>query len=539
MKTRKPARRTSQSKRRSFFSNWFESGKDRGSLNRKLRVESLEERRLLASDLDEAYGIYARSDSESDGSRIVINDGVGAAGAIALGTPHFPVVRLSMGCTGTLVDMFTVVTAQHCTFGLAAGAVTVNFHHVNNDGTADATRTVTAIVEPDGTNTLLDGTDFSILRLATAAPTGVNAMRLAAANPAIGSQIRTVGFGFNGVGSVGHGGDADGLRWAGDNILDAIGTGFNPGGVAIGGTANIFNTDFDDGTAGANTLSPGVVSSATPVANEATTAPGDSGGPLIVNNEVAAVLSGGTTATSVYGDISWWTGTVNFQALILANSRAVVIGNTVTLPEDGNANVLRLALDAGGSNIEFFLDADGPGPGVETLVNRLPRAEFGAGLNITGSTQDDTVIVDFANGNVVPGPINYDGNGGFNTLVSRNGNFASGTSTPSSATDGAIAYTGGTTGGATINYLDLSPVTDTNVAATFTVFGTAGVDNITVAANGAFTRVSSTPATFELHDLSNKTQIIVDGLGVQIPSPKISPPRALALRAWCCKAERS
>ena len=50
--------------------------------------------------------------------------------------------------------------------------------------------------------------------------------------------------------------------------------------------------------------------------NEATTGPGDSGGPLLVNGLIAGVLSGGTTSTSVYGDISWWTGTNQFRSTI-------------------------------------------------------------------------------------------------------------------------------------------------------------------------------------------------------------------------------
>ena len=147
--------------------------------------------------------------------------------------------------------MTHIITAQHCTFGNSPGGITVNFHHVDNDGTTDATRSVTAKAEIDGTNVLLDGTDVAILTLASPLPAGVIPMRLATSNPT-GVTTRLVGFGLNGVGSSGHNGTRDGLRWGADNVIDSFGAARIVGGVAIPGTANVFNTDFDDGTASAN-----------------------------------------------------------------------------------------------------------------------------------------------------------------------------------------------------------------------------------------------------------------------------------------------
>ena len=61
---------------------------------------------------------------------------------------------------------------------------------------------------------------------------------------------------------------------------------------------------------------------------EATTAPGDSGGPILVQVGgewvIAGVLSGGTTSTSVYGDISWWTGIADYQSAIEARGGVFV-----------------------------------------------------------------------------------------------------------------------------------------------------------------------------------------------------------------------
>ena len=87
--------------------------------------------------------------------------------------------------------------------------------------------------------------------------------------------------------------------------LGADGQVFKKRSYNYGVTSNIISTDFGDGTAGANTINGSL---AAPLLFEATTAPGDSGGPVLVQvgSEwvIAGVLSGGTTATSVYGDVS-------------------------------------------------------------------------------------------------------------------------------------------------------------------------------------------------------------------------------------------
>ncbi len=56
---------------------------------------------------------------------------------------------------------------------------------------------------------------------------------------------------------------------------------------------------------------------------------------------IAGVLSGGTTQTSVYGDISWWTGTANYQSAIEARG-GVFVGS-------GSGSV---AFDAGSYRID-------------------------------------------------------------------------------------------------------------------------------------------------------------------------------------------
>ena len=240
-------------------------------------------------------------------ARIVINDAIGPAGSQAYADPFDSVVSLP-GCTGTLVAANVVLSARHC--GSAVG------HSVNFGEDSNApifTATVSEVLVPAGDGSLLDGGDFNILTLAEDVPANIaTPMRLSALTDGLeGMLAATVGYGLNGIGSEGHQGTSDGLRWGGENTIEIYGTPASAAGT------NIISTDFDDGTAGANTIP---TSDATPLEFEATTAPGDSGGPILVKFGeewvVAGVLSGGTNSTSTYGDISWWTGVSPYRALI-------------------------------------------------------------------------------------------------------------------------------------------------------------------------------------------------------------------------------
>ncbi len=238
--------------------------------------------------------------------RIVINDGIGAAGSRAYAASgEFDAVVQIGSCSGVLIAPNVILSARHC--GSASGTQ-VRFG--DNRNSPDFTANVSSRFLPAGNGVLLDGGDVEILTLNQNVPASVaTPMRLIDATDDLeGMVAATVGYGFNGVGSSGHGGSADGFRWGGENIIDVYGS--PPGSSG----SNIISTDFDNGTFSANTI-PG--SAQTPLEFEATTAPGDSGSPVMVQvgSEwvIAGVLSGGTTNTSVYGDISWWTGTAVFR----------------------------------------------------------------------------------------------------------------------------------------------------------------------------------------------------------------------------------
>ncbi len=236
--------------------------------------------------------------------RIVINNAIGAQGSRDYADPFDAVVRVG-GCTGTLIAPNVVLAARHC--GIGSGTL-VRFG--DNSNSAIFTVTVQSSILPAGNGSLLDGGDVSIHILNSSVPANIaQPMRLIDETDALeGMVCATIGYGYNGLGSSGHGFSADGFRWGGENIIDRYGS------PSASSGSNIISTDFDNGTGGANTIP---TSSSTPLEFEATTAPGDSGGPVLVQfgSEwvIAGVLSGGTTSTSVYGDISWWTGTAIYR----------------------------------------------------------------------------------------------------------------------------------------------------------------------------------------------------------------------------------
>ena len=259
--------------------------------------------------------------------RIVINNTIGAAGSRAYAAPFDAVVEVAFGCSGTLIADDVVLCARHC--GVGAGSTIIFGDNSNNGGIFS--RTVQSSFLPDGNGSLLDGGDVAILTLTQSDPANIAApMRLIdQTNELEGQVCAMLGYGFNGLGSVGHQNSADGFRWGGENIIDVYGS------PAAANGSNIISTDFDNGSGGANTIGG---SSPTPVQFEATTAPGDSGGPVLVQvgdeHVIAGVLSGGTTGNSVFGDISWWTGTAIYRTAIEARGGVFISDTEISIVGD-------------------------------------------------------------------------------------------------------------------------------------------------------------------------------------------------------------
>jgi len=278
-------------------------------------------------------------------SAIVIND-ADAAQAAAVAAPFVDRVArveipLDSGgtgvCTGTPISPTHVLTADHCFYD-ADGTLRTNdpfvrFYDGNGVRTTNRQGISVTRFGPPSNNIdapLLDGTDLAVIELASALPER-NEPFLLLWEPLdiIGSEGTLLGYGRAGVGSTGaQGGVSSTLRGATQAIEaygQAIGTSTNgtPNNpdddfLFLGnGTSNIYSTDFDDPE---DPNGPSNIFGQTPAlqlpmvsAFEGTTAPGDSGGPLLamVDGEwvIAGVLSGGRSGfNSRYGDISFWTG---------------------------------------------------------------------------------------------------------------------------------------------------------------------------------------------------------------------------------------
>ncbi len=311
--------------------------------------------------------------------RIVINNTVGAAGSRAYAEPFEAVVSLPQGCSGTLITPTLVISARHC-------GSTSSVRFGPNENAPILTSAVSATTFPDGNGSLLDGGDVSLLRLSQPVPASVaTPMRLIEEGDRLEGQVAaTIGYGFNGLGSNGHGFSSDGFRWGGENIIDVYGAPVDAGG------SNIFSTDFDNASNAANTI-PG--SDATPLEFEATTAPGDSGGPLLVQTEegewvIAGVLSGGTTNDSTYGDISWWTGVAPFRDEIEAAGGEFVGGGlgSVSLNQgfysDGDVAMITVFDSNAGATVEVELTTDSGD--VETLtLSNTQGASYSGSVSIS------------------------------------------------------------------------------------------------------------------------------------------------------------
>lgn len=127
---------------------------------------------------------------------------------------------------------------------------------------------------------------FDLALYGIAANPGVAAVQMSNQSNYIGSTGVFSGFGLNGTGQTGAN-NFDGQRRAAENTIDAFSN--------FGAGQQFWRTTFNSpGQAGILPL-------------EGTTASGDSGGPLFVNNQIIGVTSWGTSPTSLYGDLAYWT----------------------------------------------------------------------------------------------------------------------------------------------------------------------------------------------------------------------------------------
>lgn len=216
-----------------------------------------------------------------------------------------------------------------------------------NGGTASATVVVPAAqitVHPfwqngdgGGLNASSAQYDLAVMTFSLADVTGVLPSTLAVSTiaPTPGVEGTMVGYGSWGNGQTFTNNPSDGIRRAGKNIIDVVGT-------TVEDPANqgvTVQTDFDG---------PGGLGQSTgtnvALALESSTAGGDSGGPLIAGGMIVGVLNGGFPGTgaplSQYGDRSVWAPLSTTSNIAFLNTAGVVLG---VVPEPARVCLLGIA----------------------------------------------------------------------------------------------------------------------------------------------------------------------------------------------------
>jgi hypothetical protein len=187
------------------------------------------------------------------------------------------------------------------------------------------------------------------------------------------------------------------------------------------------------------------------------------------------------------------------------NGSVTVSGDDGGVPTDDNITLRSIA-----GNPTF----------IEVLVNGQRQyagltAALAGGISVNGLAGNDTLTVDFSNGNPVPsGGLAYDGGSGSNTLVLQGGAFTNESISPTGPTSGSISLDG-----SSVTFTNLATVTDTTAATNFSVSGTSAAETINVVsgpvANGFQTTEvnSDSSGTFVPVDFANKSNVTVFGGG--------------------------
>ena len=240
--------------------------------------------------------------------------------------------------SGTLVSPTQILTAAHNVDdnndGVPDMTTGISFLLGDNVDTPDHSLSVSAItISPQwATSGGLPQYDLAVLTLSQPF-SAIAPMTMSTINP-VGMIGTMIGYGANGTGQPPFQDDLDGLRRAAQNRIDIVGNPDPLDGFTI-------QTDFDSPNSSTDTFG-----SSAPLALEGTTAGGDSGGPIVVNNQgqevIVGVLNGGYNLfgdPAEYGDISIWASFLDSDNLAFLNGEGLLVAPiTGDFNNDGNVD---------------------------------------------------------------------------------------------------------------------------------------------------------------------------------------------------------
>lgn len=321
-------------------------------------------------------------------------------------------------CTVSLINPRTVIFASHCVnenpdetafqpataYGAANGGSPIAFffnvnnnqagnsaigHWLNGVGGGPAYQTDVAnhaynsnfVVYNTNCCTIGVGNNFLQSDIAMAAldtpAVGIPTWTLLFSPLSAPAHATITGYGDNGIGTTGQG-TIDFKRRVAENVVSVLGSLDDQDeflfGAPDGLPANLYMMDFNDpkfNTAQANQFDFNIFHDSA-YTNEGITAPGDSGGPLIIDHEfaaptIAAVLSGGdrfffAQPGASYGTTSFYQPLYLYWDWILANNPYKYVTSSAGAHNWTDANAFVMALDPA------YMTTDGQG----NLVNALP-----------------------------------------------------------------------------------------------------------------------------------------------------------------------
>lgn len=224
---------------------------------------------------------------------------------------HNGVVRLSLNltsggtatCSGAAISATAILTAGHC-FTNSAGLIDVSsvgieLFDFNLSSYSSYTTSTNFLLHPSWTGNLINGVDLAVIRIQNALPVAITTYQLFSGNP-LNQVFDVVGHGLTGSNGTGAGSTL-GFR-TGQNIWDGtLATMQANGVVGAPNRTDVLLADFDNGTLQNNAwgaINAAFSNTGVPGGREATTAPGDSGGPSFLNGFLAGVTSFGLRFTN-------------------------------------------------------------------------------------------------------------------------------------------------------------------------------------------------------------------------------------------------